>query len=64
MGHQQCLLKKDHSDGAEGSTRNGGFKDIGNSYAKQEIRYLQDQNILRGTTPDIFEPNRSVTRME
>ncbi|MGY3386789.1 hypothetical protein ACVWZB_004743 [Paenibacillus polymyxa] len=56
--------QKDHSNDADDFTRNGGFKDIGNSYAENEIRYLQDRNILRGTTTDIFEPNRSVTRME
>ncbi|MGM1023182.1 MAG: OmpL47-type beta-barrel domain-containing protein [Bacillota bacterium] len=48
----------DHSDGRD------GFKDIYDSYAEKEIRSLQDMNILRGTDTDIYEPKRSVTRME
>ncbi|GAA0315638.1 hypothetical protein GCM10008967_02750 [Bacillus carboniphilus] len=47
------------------STSTHYFKDIGTSYrAADEIYYLASGGIVYGTTPDMFSPDRKVTRAE
>jgi hypothetical protein len=40
------------------------FSDIDETFSRDEINKLATQGILKGTAPNIFEPDRPVTRME
>lgn len=40
------------------------FQDIGQSYAKEAILYLHQNNIMNGTSEHYFSPNKTMTRAE
>ena len=46
----------------ENGTRS--FQDIDNHWARLDIKLLSDANLVKGTSPNTFAPNQSITRAE
>ncbi|WP_175537584.1 S-layer homology domain-containing protein, partial [Mycobacterium tuberculosis] len=51
-------------EGTEEGNTNSVFKDIDKNFAKNEIEYLASTGVIKGVSPEIFAPDRSISRVE
>ncbi|MEC0184875.1 S-layer homology domain-containing protein, partial [Paenibacillus peoriae] len=63
-GHTEAIIKSNHNSIYAVVSADKKFKDLENHWAQKDVEMLANKLIVKGVQPDIFEPNRAVTRAE
>nr|WP_196771893.1 S-layer homology domain-containing protein [Paenibacillus polymyxa] len=63
-GRTEAIIKSNHNSIYAVVSTNKKFKDLENHWAQKDVEMLANKLIVKGVQPDIFEPNRAVTRAE
>ncbi|WP_225999642.1 S-layer homology domain-containing protein, partial [Paenibacillus sp. BJ-4] len=63
-GQTEAIIKSNHNSIYAVVSTDKKFKDLENHWAQKDVEMLANKLIVKGVQPDIFEPNRAVTRAE
>ncbi|MGF9643040.1 S-layer homology domain-containing protein [Paenibacillus sp. FSL L8-0502] len=63
-GKLEAIIKSNHNSIYAVVSADKKFKDLENHWAQKDVEMLANKLIVQGVQPDIFEPNRAVTRAE
>jgi hypothetical protein len=63
-GQLEAIIKSNHNSIYAVVSADKKFKDLENHWAQKDVEMLANKLIVQGVQPDIFEPNRAVTRAE
>ncbi|WP_283653615.1 Ig-like domain-containing protein [Paenibacillus sp. RC334] len=63
-GQTEAIIKSNHNSIYAVVSADKKFKDLENHWAQKDVEMLANKLIVKGVQPDIFEPNRAVTRAE
>jgi hypothetical protein len=63
-GQLEAIIKSNHNSIYAVVSADKKFKDLENHWAQKDVEMLANKLIVKGVQPDIFEPNRAVTRAE
>ncbi|WP_049827426.1 Ig-like domain-containing protein [Paenibacillus maysiensis] len=63
-GQTEAIIKSNHNSIYAVVSVDKKFKDLENHWAQKDVEMLANKLIVKGVQPDIFEPNRAVTRAE
>jgi hypothetical protein len=63
-GRTEAIIKSNHNSIYAVVSADKKFKDLENHWAQKDVEMLANKLIVKGVQPDIFEPNRAVTRAE
>ncbi|OMF36187.1 Ig-like domain-containing protein [Paenibacillus peoriae] len=63
-GQTEAIIKSNHNSIYAVVSADKKFKDLENHWARKDVEMLANKLIVKGVQPDIFEPNRAVTRAE
>ncbi|MEC0238103.1 Ig-like domain-containing protein [Paenibacillus kribbensis] len=63
-GHTEAIIKSNHNSIYAVVSADKKFKDLENHWAQKDVEMLANKLIVKGVQPDIFEPNRAITRAE
>ncbi|OKP82727.1 hypothetical protein A3844_23850 [Paenibacillus helianthi] len=63
-GHSEVSVLTDHNSIYTVISANKNFADMSNHWAKDDVELMANKLIIKGMTPDRFDPNRSITRSE
>ncbi|MEK3950016.1 Ig-like domain-containing protein [Paenibacillus sp. FSL H7-0703] len=63
-GLTEAIIKSNHNSIYAVVSADKKFKDLENHWARKDVEMLANRLIVKGVQPDIFEPNRAVTRAE
>ncbi|WP_179030875.1 Ig-like domain-containing protein [Paenibacillus kribbensis] len=63
-GQTEAIIKSNHNSIYTVVSADKKFKDLENHWAQKDVEMLANKLIVKGVQPDIFEPNRAVTRAE
>jgi hypothetical protein len=63
-GHSEVSVKTEHNSIYTVISADKNFADMSNHWAKDDVELMANKLIIKGITPDRFDPNRSITRSE
>ncbi|MDN4081781.1 S-layer homology domain-containing protein, partial [Paenibacillus polymyxa] len=63
-GQTEAIIKSNHNSIYAVVSADKKFKDLENHWAQKDVEMMANKLIVKGVQPDIFEPNRAITRAE
>ncbi|WP_342415801.1 Ig-like domain-containing protein [Paenibacillus sp. FSL R10-2782] len=63
-GQTEAIIKSNHNSIYAVVSTDKKFKDLENHWAQKDVEMLANKLIVKGVQPDIFDPDRPVTRAE
>ncbi|MCC3259702.1 S-layer homology domain-containing protein, partial [Paenibacillus polymyxa] len=63
-GQTEAIIKSNHNSIYAVVLADKKFKDLENHWAQKDVEMMANKLIVKGVQPDIFEPNRAITRAE